>query len=483
MSTLAELVGEHAELSEREVEHLHRLLSSWQLLADLSFADLLLWCRLADGEGFICVGQMRPYTAQTLHPEDVFGRIVRLEELPVIDRAWDEGRSWQRDEPVLIDGVPVRMEAVPVPVGGKVAAVLTKEGAPLTHRRPGQLEESYLECASELTRMVEEGHFPFVGEALDPETSPRVGDGILRLDQKGRILYASPNAVSAYRRLGIISNIEGEDAASLGVDTGPIQLALSLGIPAEADAEVGTTVVLQRAIPFFEGPARSITGGMVLVRDVTELRHRERQLQRKEAVIREVHHRVKNNLQTIASLLRIQARRLSSEAKGELEEAIRRIASIAVVHETLSKQSAESVEFSEVANQIVEMVAHGLTMPSKKVTFHVHGDPGKLPADVATPLAVVLVELLQNAVEHAFGRRGGTVEVSMSRENGRVRLCVKDDGKGLPKGFEMSSAGLGLQIVQTLVESELEGTMSVTSRSGTSVDLDLPARKRPGLRP
>ena len=459
------------------------MLSSWQLLADLSFADLLLWCRLSDAEGFLCVGQMRPYTAQTLHPEDLFGTLMRDEELPVIDRAFHEAVSWKRDEPVLIDGVPVQMEAVPVLIGNRVIAVMTKEGAPLAHRRQGRLEHSYLECAAALTKMVEQGNFPFTGEALDPEVSPRVGDGMLRLDTTGRVVYASPNAISAYRRLGVNSNIEGEMLGDLGIDLTPAALALSVGMPAEGDAESGSTVVLQRAIPFIEEPGRAISGGLILVRDVTELRHRERQLQRKEAVIREVHHRVKNNLQTIASLLRLQSRRLSSEAKAELEEAVRRIAAIALVHETLSKDSGQSTDFAEITHRIVAMVSEGLTHPSRKVSFVVDGDPGQLPADMATPLAVVLVELLQNAVEHAFSRKGGTVNVSLAREGNRLLLQVSDNGKGLPKDFSLDETGLGLQIVRALVESELGGTLRNREAKGTSFLIDVPTKRRAGLRP
>src|SRR2546423_14547129 len=258
--------------------------------------------------------------------------------------------------------------------------------------------------------MVQEGNFPFEGEALDPELSPRVGDGFLRLDSEGRVLYASPNAVSASRRLGVVSNIVGERLADIGVEPSLAWAALHMGTPLEAEVEVGSTVVLRRAVRCRRGPKRDVVGGMLLVRDVTELRHRERMLARQEAVIQEIHHRVKNNLQTIASLLRLQARRLaSSEAREALEEAVRRIASIALVHETLSRDPREAVEFGEVGRAIIRMVADGLTFPDRQVQLRFEGDPGELAAEVATPLAVVLVELLQNAVEHAFGPRGGTV--------------------------------------------------------------------------
>lgn len=482
MSTLAELVKERTDLTAGEVDRLHHVLESWQLIADLSFADLLLWCRLDREAGFVCVAQMRPYTAQTLHPEDVFGKVVRDEDLPVIERAFLEQRTWQRDEPLLIDGLEVRLEAIPVPFNGRVLGVITKEGAPLRYRRPGRLEENYLECAAAISRMVEEGTFPFAGEEVDPELAPRVGDGLIRLDTEGRILYASPNAISAYRRLGTVTNIVGEHIGELGVDAGPVPSALSLGMPAEADIEVGGTVVHQRAIPFLEGAERSVFGAMMLTRDVTELRHRERLLQRKEAVIREVHHRVKNNLQTIASLLRLQARRLGSpEAKRELEEAVRRIASIAVVHETLTHESTEWVEFAKVAGALIKMVREGLTHPEGRIEMSTEGDPGELPPELATPLAVALVELVQNAVEHAFDGASGHIMVRMARESGVMTLIVEDDGRGLPDkiGGGGEGGGLGLQIVNALLD-ELSGTIAFRRRpeGGTRVTLTIPVPKR-----
>ena len=482
-TTLTESLRAKIDLKDHEVEYLTLLLGSWQLIADLSFADLLLWCRMADGKGFICLGQMRPYTTQTLHPEDLFGRIIRAEELPIVDRAYHDTRASRLDEPVLVDGMPVRMEAIPVPVGDRVAAVMTKEGAPLKDRRLGHLEQNYLECATALGRMVAEGTFPFPGTALDPEVSPRVGDGMIRLDASGRVIYASPNAMSAYRRLGIMSNIEGQQILDVDVDASASSIALKLGIPAEADVEVGPSVVLQRAIPLLSGPDRTVTGALLLVRDVTQLRFRERELRRQESVVREMHHRVKNNLQTIASLLRLQARRLPSEAKQELEVAIRRIASIALVHETLSKDPTQDVEFGEVARRLVDMVAEGLMHPKANIRIMLGGDPGPLHSDLATPLAVVLVELVQNAVKHAFGPDGGVVTVTLSKHGDRLLMVVADDGRGLGEGYSIQGAGLGLQIVRELVESELGGDLSFLSDGGTKVSVDIPAEPPARLRP
>lgn len=481
MPTPRELVKANTDLADQEVDRLERLLGSWQLVADLSFADLLLWCRRSAGAGYICVAQIRPHTAQTLHPDDEFAKEVSPGEVPALDRAFGQGAQERLTDSLSPDSGQVHLETIPILAGGKVAAVISKESAPLMDRRPGRLEQNYLECAAALWRMIEIGTFPFAGNELDPELAPRVGDGMIRLDSSGKVLYASPNAISAYRRLGIASNIEGEKLSEVGVDVTPASLALSLGVPAEGDVEVANRVVLQRAIPFVEGPRNKVTGGILLLRDVTELRYRERQLERKETVISEVHHRVKNNLQTIASLLRIQARRLPAEARQELEEAVRRIASIALVHETLSKEPGQSVDFREVAGRLVEMVQQGLIDPGRRIDINVQGDTGSLQPEMATPLAIVLVELLQNCVEHAFGPEGGTVTVRLSRDESSLHLIVEDTGKGLPESFGQPEMGLGLQIVGTLVESELQGKISLSSIGGTSVDVRIPLKARTGL--
>jgi two-component sensor histidine kinase len=214
----------------------------------------------------------------------------------------------------------------------------------------------------------------------------------------------------------------------------------------------------------------------VLVRDVTDLRRRDRELVTKDATIREIHHRVKNNLQTVAALLRLQARRIESpDAKAALEEAVRRVGSIAIVHETLSQAFDERVDFDDVADRLATMVTE--VAGSSQVTTTRNGSFGQLPAETATPLAMVLTEVLQNAVEHGFPSQTGQITLRVLRVAGRLEVAIDDDGRGLPEGFDpVLSGNLGLSIVRTLVESELGGVLSLGSNpaGGTRVDLDIP---------
>ena len=205
-----------------------------------------------------------------------------------------------------------------------------------------------------------------------------------------------------------------------------------------------------------------VTGAVVLMRDISELRRRDRLLLSKDATIREIHHRVKNNLQTISSLLRLQGRRLSSpEAKAAVEESVRRIRSIALVHEILSHEAGDDVPFIEIVRPLVRMVEEALLSPEHPVDIKITGDAGKLPATIATPLAVVLNELLQNVVDHAYPAAAdldsGHVLLELDNDEAELRVRVTDDGAGLPEGFSLEgSTGLGLSIVRTLVTTELE---------------------------
>jgi two-component system, sensor histidine kinase PdtaS len=235
----------------------------------------------------------------------------------------------------------------------------------------------------------------------------------------------------------------------------------------------GTYLAL-RAIPL--EPRGEHIGAIVLCRDVTEVRRRERELLTKDATIREIHHRVKNNLQTVAALLRLQARRIDTDAgRAALEEAVRRVGTIAIVHETLAQTVDDTMNFDEVADRLLGMVAE-VSAAEPQVKVRRSGSFGVLEAGVATPLAMAITEVLQNAVEHGLDDRAGQVDLLAERSADRLRVLIEDDGRGLPHDFTVESSGrLGLQIVRTLV-GELNGSLDVAPRpeGGTRVVLDVP---------
>jgi hypothetical protein len=311
------------------------------------------------------------------------------------------------------------------------------------------------------------------------------------------VTYASPNGLSAYRRLGLTADLVGAElgplTARLCATGGPrddsLMLTASGRAHMETEVEGNGSVVQMRAIPLVVGGARS--GALILLRDVTELRHRERELITKDATIREIHHRVKNNLQTVAAQLRLQARRLkAAEARTALEEAVRRVGSIAIVHETLSHAPDEVVDFDDIASRVAMMAAE-VSAPEAPIKPGLSGKFGLLPASVATPLALVLTELLQNALQHGLTRPtgmalGGSLDVTAWRRGGQLTVTVADNGVGLPEDFDLdSTTSLGLQIVRTLVVAELGGRLEIAPQAdgGTRVLVEVPVQLPAGVAP
>jgi two-component sensor histidine kinase len=490
MSSLVELVRDRASLSVAEVGHLQRLVAAWGLAADLCFADLLLFVPITDPPlaaedgGYVVVGQVRPATSQTLYPHDLVGTVVSAGDRPTTHRAFRSGEIVEGGSPRQGVTEPVQVLAIPVRLSGRVIAVLSRESAPSVGRRHGELEKAYLSVFDRIARMITLGEFPFPEQETSGKEVPRVGDGAVLLDGEGRVRYSSPNANSALHRLGVLSDVEGRRFVDLGIDGAVWRQATQARLPATAELTgVGSTHVLMHAIPLLE--RQQVVGGLLLLRDVSELRRLDRLLVTKDTHIREIHHRVKNNLQTISSLLRIQARRLHSpEARQAIDESVRRIASIALVHETLSREAADDVPFAEIARPLVRMVEDTFVSADVPVAFHLLGDDIKLPASVATPLALVISELLQNAMDHAFDSEppagGAHVQVELARDDDWLAVTVSDNGRGLPAGFEPQHApGLGLSIVRTLVQSELSGSIAMRDRGdhehhGTVVDLRIP---------
>ncbi len=468
MSTLGELLAEHTELPGRAVDHLHAVVGEWQLLADLSFGDLLMWVRRGD-DTVVCVAQCRPNTASTMLITDAVGSVVAEDDL---------------------------LGTVPVRHGGEVVALLTRQTAGDGRRTSSRLEKAYLDCAATLLDMVSEGTFPNVVQSTVSRSSPRVGDGFIRLDVDGVVGYASPNALSAYHRMGLATELEGHnlltvtrpliadpfEAAEVADHVGD-SLIGGAGMRLEIDA--GGATVLFRTLPLTVGGQSA--GAAVLVRDVTEVKRRDRALLSKDATIREIHHRVKNNLQTVAALLRLQARRTTNaEGRDALLESVRRVAAIAQVHDALSMSVDEEVNLDEVVDRILPIM-NDVARLDAPIRINREGALGVLDADRATALVMVITELVQNAIQHAFdpAEQRGRVVIRADRSARSLDIVVHDDGRGLPAGFSLDDSDrLGLQIVRTLVSAELDGTLQMhpASGGGTDVLLRVPIGRRGGMK-
>ena len=479
----------HGQSVHADIEWLHLLTSEWQLIADLSMADLVLWVRDASGK-FFALSNARPSSAPTLFYRDIADSEAPKQWRAGLEQVFATGQPFFLASEVF-DGIKSRFEVSPVrrlvsesseQVADRVVAFISRHTKIDTTIQPNKISINYLRAANDLLEMVAHGEYPdFNSPTGSKRGAPRANDGLIRLDQEGDVIFASPNGISAFNRLGVDGELEGRSLAEAATmvmkDSTNVDESLPLVLTGRAawrcDIESETLTLSLRAIPLKADGRR--VGALVLCRDVTELRRQERELITKDATIREIHHRVKNNLQTVSSLLRMQSRRSESEEiRDSLEQAMRRVSAIALVHDTLSEGVNQDLDFDQVFDRVLQLTGEVAATHNTSVRTVVDGKFGQLRSEIATPLAVALTEIVSNAIEHGLANRSGLVLVNADRKPKRLEITVSDNGTGLKDG-ELGP-GLGTQIVRALVEGELRGSIRWFSPSdgGTKVSISLP---------
>ena len=379
----------------------------------------------------------------------------------------------------------------PIRHGGKALGLVVRETNLATRESNGRYELESIGAGKQLYGMIPRGQFPYKDSVLSQRHNARVSDGFILLSADGVVQYASPNGISCFRRLGMVDMLEGANLSEVGTslihenDPVPESLPLVLLGKAAIDSELvaNRSAVSMRSLPLMDEHGR--TGAIVLCRDVSELRRREVELQTKDATISEIHHRVKNNLQAVSALLRLQARKTKSEeVKKELKEAQRRVQTIAMVHEGLSQSADEIVDFDKVIANLLRMSVDLTAMSDQRITIDFVGSFGMMPAQDATPLSLVLTELTTNAVEHGYeGRKEGHITVTADRNGNKLDIVVQDDGNGMGSEEEdgmarSSGSGLGTQIINTFVTNDFGGTVrwEPVDTGGTRVRLAIKLR-------
>jgi len=469
-------------LAEKEETLLRQIMGALPILADVSRADLLLY-RINGAGQAVVVAHAQPNSLSPLYPRSLAGSVAQPSERPDIYRAFS-ARPWRRHvRTAMVQGAPVARELLPVyGEGNHAVAVLCIDTSWLAHERQLRRSRVFRKALDRLQETV------LRGELVGAEDLSPFGehDGIMVVDAEMRIRYVSGIAANLFRRLGYAESLVGQHISTLETrDEALVAAALRERRCLEEQATEHDLTWVRKAIPFRSrglGPAfRRLTPGLsrwagviVTIHDATEALRREQELRIKSAMIQEIHHRVKNNLQTIASLLRMQARRAKDPGVSRaLGESVNRILSVAVVHEFLSQNESAVISIRDVGQRILSQTLAGVVDPSKRITLKLQGSNLYLPTQQATVCALVLNELVQNALEHGFDRRDeGLIAVTLMDDGEQVTLMVEDDGEGLPEGFAVAAEGsLGLRIVQTLVEADLKGrfTLENAAENGAGV--------------
>ena len=462
-------------LDDAAAAHVRNVVANLQLAADLGYGDVALLA--PDDAGLLAVvADARPTTAAAAVAVSRAGQILAYDDEPEAYDALSSGtlvcgahRRTKRGIAFTSTAYPIGPERLPY-------AVVVRHLGQSVAEAPGKMEVVFMRLAERVLERLQAGPIADLDTDAPYATTRTAGDGVLEVTAAGIVTYASPNAVNIMRLAGMEGTPVGGPASVMPGGAVAVSPVLRTDAGRTTTVEVGGRVLTYRTIGFPDG-------ALVLVEDITDARRREQELRVKEATIREVHHRVKNNLQTIASLLRIQARRSESdEAARALAEAVERVSSMAVVHEMLAESADESVDLAAAVRTVVDMVRRGLAGAESELRVLVDGETGLVPAQVATSLALVVAELVHNAIEHGVGDRpSGSVTVRMRRANDTLLLDVRDDGIGLPADFSVqTSAHLGLEIVRTVVEDDMHGTLTFGGTRGTLVAVRVPIPGKAG---
>ncbi len=492
-----DVVYQCEDLTTDDVTFLRRVERGMAIVADVGRSDLLLYC-LLNPRRAVVVAQAAPHSMHPIYLRRVVGRQVTPLEEPHVFHSLLKGRRARGDLGLIANGAPIVQEVLPVRTEqGRVIGALSVETNLLEHERHRRRSKAFQVAVRQLRDMVRRGGLSKAA-ALSAFGEH---DGILVVDAQQRVTYASGIATGLYRRLARLENLVGRRLPGVSsADSELVGRAIEDGCCVEEETQAHGRVWVRKALVLLSYethplPVFSIRcmlgvvdreprlrGVMLLIHDATEARRKERELKVKSAMIQEIHHRVKNNLQVIAALLRIQSRRCAhEETRMALLDAVQRILSVAVVHEFLSEEDARVINVRELAQRIITQTQQGMLSPDQHIQLRLEGPSLYLPAQQATTCAIIVNELIQNAVEHAFGETGqGKITVCLGEEDNIVQISIVDDGRGLPEGFTVNGTeSMGLQIVHTLVQDDLKGEFQLRDGEGTNAIIRFP-RQPPG---
>ena len=462
-----------SKMSEEARHFLHSLIADWGIIADLGYCDLQL--AVKDGEGgFICAAQVRPATAPSCFPEDVVGQKFPSSLSPFLSQALGSKCPLCPVDPQF-----KTLSAVSANWEGEAAGVVLQRSYPAPHT--GRYEQMGINAAWKLFSMIPFGQFPYKVPVNTQRHNAHVPDGFVILNEMSLVTDASPNAISCFKRLGFGGALIGKNLAEVvGTLTRPksvgkdMALLLSGESPLDAVLTINNISVSLRSLPMWI--ERDYCGSVVLCREITEIRRRDNELKIKDATIAEINHRIKNNLQSVASLLALQIRDSGNEeVKKALQTAKRRVQAISILHDALSQSKNEMIDFDFALPKLLKTNVDIMREGDQRIFISYQGSFGLLAPPDATPLALILSELITNAVEHGFvGEKEGEIEIDARRRGRSLSIRILDNGVGL-KEMPEEGGSLGMNIVQTFVKVDFQGSIfwSPGPHGGTEVTIDL----------
>jgi len=445
MDTIGRLCEKYTELTSKDVEVIRSMADMLQLIADLEDSDIFIDCPTA-GEDAIVVAEAKPTDAKSAYQKSVVGMLALKTNEPAVARTLEMGISTKRMKALSQEAKQVIQTVQPIINDEKVIGVLIREVRIDKYMMASVIQQNDITDSYE----GEEGIEPMMLEFID--------EGLMIVDGQGMIRLRNKTAKEMYLNLGYLDDPLGQPYRNFRLVDYP-EIDTLNDVPV-LETQIGDTYLNIRHIPL----DKMAEGGfLVILHDMTKWHMQQKELMLKSAAIREIHHRVKNNLQTIASLLNLQCRRADNdETKNSLQESMNRILSIASTHEILAKNGLDEVKLVDVISNLRENALRNGD-PFTQVKICITGDDFRVTSDLATSIALVLNELIQNAMKHAFeGRSHGQIEINIKKGLISSTINVIDNGTGFDVS-QVKETSLGLSIVKSIVKDKLHGSLDIES--------------------
>lgn len=466
---LRKLCRNYTDLSDEDINKLEQLDEFLPIIADLIKADVFIDCSTRDPNVAIVVSEAKPPNSTSMYKQSVVGQLALRENEPAALRTLQIGMKTRDLKAITQESKMVKQNVVPIKNDfGKVIAVLIME-QDITDEVN---HSNNMEILSETAEQLVQNLLNLRDGEKENSITYYLDDAMIMFGENGIATYANPVAEMLYKKLGYKDEIVGMKFENLVLDGTSLQKIIQRSRLGVSEIEIGK-LSFQVKYAVTKSKENAI-GVIMLIKDITEVKEKEKELILKSVAIREIQHRVKNNLQTIASLLRLQSRRIEDQqAKNLFQESISRILSIAVTHEILAQNGVDEVDIKSILCKIKNSAVSYGVEPNKNIAVKILGDSFNVNSDKATSIALIVNELLQNSVHHGLcNQENGHIEVIIQKGIMYSNISIIDNGQGFDVE-KIEKKSLGLRIVKGIVKDKLNGSIKIESSIlGTKIMFD-----------
>lgn len=472
-NVVKDLCKAKSNLMDEDIEKIIEISKSIQVIADLEECDAFIDVPSINPDEAIVVAEGR--IDKSIYKDSVVGKMALRANEPCVLTTLETGAVFKGVRALTQENRFVKQKIHPIKNKDKVIGVIILEEdisdeVKENFRIKGDEAKNKLQKTQQIMNLINSNEI--ISDNLDV--------AILVYDKEGILRIRNERARDIYSKVGYRENLEGAHYNHLNINKSNgrsineiLKVLNNKGIITE-EVEIGNLYFKVKTILISEEDLRI----MEIIEDLTDIRNKEAEIISKSVAIQEIHHRVKNNLQTVASLLRIQGRRCSSdEAKVSLQESVNRILAIAATHELLSKDIGDEVKIMKVINAIVDNTRRCFSNSQKKIEIQVSGDDFYANTDRITAIALIINELLQNCYDHAFrDRTSGFIKISVLEKKDYIEISIIDNGVGFDI-TKNNSSSIGMSIVKNYVSDKLRGSLNIkTSKDGTKVEFSFPKK-------